>query len=336
MFEEMLKTLKRLEGMSTYTASIEIDEEGYIDKECPNDKCLSKFKVKADDWGNLESRGKVYCPYCGYTAPAESWYTTEQIEEAQQQAIQNIKNQLGEAAKKDARRFNSQSKKGFISMSLKVTGWEKYQLLPIKALELMQQKLTCAKCGCSYSVVGPSTFCPCCGYSSIRNTFQNSVETIRSKLKMCKMLETSNDDLSKDERVSVTQSLLKSSISELVGAFQAMCSSVFSEKYPSVDLPRNVFQRIDDGNKLWRDNANIEYTNWLSADEMRRLKIYFQQRHLLEHNNGIVDGKYITKSGDRAYAEGQQLVIKDSEVSDFLALIIKLGNGIISSQIDNE
>ena len=332
MFEEILKTLRKLEGTTTYSSKIECDDEGYIDKECPNDKCLSKFKVKADDWGNLVSDEKVYCPYCGYVAPAKSWYTTEQVEEAKQQAIQNISNQLGEAIKKDAQKFNSQPKKGFISMSLKVTGWEKHPLLPIKALDLMEQKLKCSQCGCSYSVVGPSTFCPCCGYSSAENTFHNSIDTISSKLKVCKSLATFYKELSKDEVVAVQQSLLKSSLSELVGAFQVLCTSIFSQNHPLVRLKPNVFQRLEDGNKLWKDNANIEYQNWLSNGEMADLKKYFQQRHLLEHKNGIVDDDYIRKSGDTKYIAGQRLVINESDVSEFLAIIMKLGDGLISSQ----
>lgn len=336
MFEEMLKTLKKLGNSVYYETSIEVDEDGYIDKECPNDKCLSKFKVKADDWCNLVSDEEVHCPYCGHIAPANSWYTTEQIEEAKSQAIQSVKNQLGEAIRKDARKFNAKPKTGFVSMSLKVSGWEKQPLLPIKALALMEQKLVCPRCGCSYSVIGSSTFCPCCGYSSIQNTFKNCIETVRSKLKLYMMPETVYEGFSKDAVADVKQSLLRSSLIELVGAFQVLCAAIFSEKYPSVSLSRNVFQRLDDGNSLWRENAGIEYTDWLFSDEMYKLKMYFQQRHLLEHNGGIIDESYIRKSGDTSYVVGQQLIVKEHDVAEFLDIICKLGNGIIESQLNSK
>lgn len=229
MFEELLKTLHKLGNSIYYETSIEVDEDGYIDKECPDEKCSSKFKVKADDWRNLVSDEEVHCPYCGHIAPANSWYTTEQIEESKRQAIQSVKNQLGEAIRKDARKFNAKPKTEFISMSLNITGWEKQPLLSIKALALMEQKLVCPKCGCSYSVIGSSTFYPCCGYNSMQNSFKNCIETVRSKLKLYMMPETLYEGLSKDAIIDVKQSLLKSSLTELVGAFQVLCSSIFTE-----------------------------------------------------------------------------------------------------------
>ena len=45
-------------------------------------------------------------------------------------------------------------------------------------------------------------------------------------------------------------------------------------------------------------NANDE---WLSVDELKDMNLLFQRRHLIEHNNGMVDQKYIDKSGDNSY-----------------------------------
>ena len=52
-FKNTLKLLESLQKPRTYTTEIEIDEDGYYDKECPNPICLSKFKVHADDWVNI-------------------------------------------------------------------------------------------------------------------------------------------------------------------------------------------------------------------------------------------------------------------------------------------
>lgn len=56
----------------------------------------------------------------------------------------------------------------------------------------------------------------------------------------------------------------------------------------------------------------------------------FQRRHLIEHNNGMVDQKYIDKSGDQTYVVGQRLVVKQAEVNELIELIKKLGNGLLS------
>jgi len=44
MFEEALRTMQQLNGLK-YKMSIKPDKNGYLDKECPNHDCLSKFKV---------------------------------------------------------------------------------------------------------------------------------------------------------------------------------------------------------------------------------------------------------------------------------------------------
>ena len=56
--------------------------------------------------------------------------------------------------------------------------------------------------------------------------------------------------------------------------------------------------------------------------------LFFQRRHILEHNAGIVDGRYIEKSGDTSYSVGQRLVLKKNEVRELLAIVRKLCNGL--------
>ena len=44
MFRNTLRMLEQLNGTMTYKMDVLPDEDGYYDKECPNEKCLSKFK----------------------------------------------------------------------------------------------------------------------------------------------------------------------------------------------------------------------------------------------------------------------------------------------------
>ena len=63
-------------------------------------------------------------------------------------------------------------------------------------------------------------------------------------------------------------------------------------------------------------------------DELRDLQVFFQQRHLLSHKEGIVDAEYTNKSKDLTYSVGQRLVTKDSAVIRLADLVEKLGGGI--------
>ena len=60
------------------------------------------------------------------------------------------------------------------------------------------------------------------------------------------------------------------------------------------------------------------------------MNLLFQRRHLIEHNNGMVDQRYIDKSGDNSYAVGQRLVVKESDPQTLLAIIKKLSKGLVS------
>ena len=46
MFENILRELENLGRQPIqYKFPIEVDEDGYIDKECPNEECLFQFKI---------------------------------------------------------------------------------------------------------------------------------------------------------------------------------------------------------------------------------------------------------------------------------------------------
>jgi hypothetical protein len=44
MFDELMRELRRLERQQV-SVSMPTDAEGYLDRECPSDACLSQFKV---------------------------------------------------------------------------------------------------------------------------------------------------------------------------------------------------------------------------------------------------------------------------------------------------
>ena len=58
------------------------------------------------------------------------------------------------------------------------------------------------------------------------------------------------------------------------------------------------------------------------------MRLAFQKRHILEHNGGLVDEKYLENSGDRTYNAGQRLIIRKPDILRVLEIIRKLGTGI--------
>ena len=303
-----------------------------MDKECPSGGCMFKFKVHEEDWGNIFRDEAVYCPLCRHEAPADSWWTTEQIDHAKRQAFKYVEGRIGRAMDSDARNFNrSQRRDSFITMSMKVSGFNRSTvILPAHATELMELKITCEKCNARFSVIGSAYFCPSCGYNSVERTFDDSIKKILSKIENVEIIRkafTQKSERRMKGEITI-RSLTESALSDGVTAFQRLAEKLYAKIPAARKAPFNAFQRIDDGSELWEKACGKGYDAWLDIAELRELKILFQKRHILVHNEGIVDDKYIKRSGDTTYKIGQRIVVTERDIRDLADLIGKLASEI--------
>lgn len=336
MFDDLLKTLKNLEQTKSVSIPIEADEKGYIDKQCPEENCSFIFKVHQDDWLNICKDEAVWCPFCRHQSPAEHWYTIEQVEQGKSEASSILHGEIHNAILSDAQKFNrKQSKNGFISMSMKVNGVRKRtQPIPIKAAEQMQLEITCEECNTRFAVIGSAYFCPACGHNSVLRTFTDSLRKIKVKLDSFDIIKKSLiESAGRDEAEIVSRSLVESCLIDGVVAFQKYCEGKY-EKY--IKVPFNAFQRLKHGSDLWKELIGYSYSDLLNEEELNNLNILFQKRHILSHNEGIVDDKYLKNSNDISYIVGQRIVISKNDILILIEYIDKLTTEINKSlnQID--
>lgn len=155
----------------------------------------------------------------------------------------------------------------------------------------------------------------------------DSVEKMLASLSEMKQMLTTS--YGRDKAETMCRGLLESSIGDIVSAFQKFASCHY-DKLTGKTSRVNDFQIVDKGSQLFKDATGKGYDEWLSVDELKDMNLLFQRRHLIEHNNGMVDQKYIDKSGDNSYAVGQRLVVKGSDPLTLLAIIKKLGKGLVS------
>lgn len=327
MFENLQRELRRLSELQQVEVPLEGDAEGYADKECPSKECLFQFKVHGEDWKNLVRDEEVFCPSCGHAAPSGSWFTTEQIEAAKQYALGTVVNRLNGAMRADAAASKRrQNRKSFVSITLDVRGGRDAVLVPIAAAEPMRLRTACTECGCRYSYVGAAYFCPSCGHNSASHTFSQTLSTIRTAAGVG---ETLRSALSADDAEVMIRTLLEKAMQDTVTSFQRLAEQLY-EKRTGNAAKRNAFQNLDAGSELWATAIGKTYEQLLDASSLARLRVFYQQRHLLAHQQGIVDADYITRSGDTAYAVGQRLVIKDAHVLEFADHIERLGQALMS------
>lgn len=334
MFDGLVKELKKLEH-TTYSMKILADEEGYVDKECPDSKCLKKFKVFAEDWNALSEDSTIHCPFCGFESTINNWFTTEQVTQAREQAIQKMYYDIDNALKKGTKTANNQLNRKFnrnsmIKMNISYKGRNTYFVdMPANALDEMQQKIECPFCHFKYEVIGSGFFCPKCGENSAEQTFGNTIEKVKGNIKNLSTIYHTVSVISKDEAARTCESLKINSLNDLVVAFQRLCESLYSKIRPTDTIKKNLFQRLDDGSQKFKDAINYGYDELINGNELNQVKICFQKRHCFAHNDGIVDEDYINKSGDNSYKLGQHLNVNELEILKYMEFVNKLGQKLI-------
>ncbi len=311
--------------------SIPTDDEGYLDRECPNEVCLAAFKVLADDWRDKVRDEEVFCPVCGHTATSDHWLTQAQLEHCKSHLMAKVMPMIHGEMKRMTRDFNRKMPKGgLFTMSMTYKPSRPVAIVPLNAAELMQQRYTCESCGCRYAAIGAAFFCPSCGHNSARVSFAETLATIRKLPEVRKALEAGLD---RDPAANAYRLILEENMGKLVAAFQRFAEAVFGTLPNAGDFSprRNLFQNLPEASELWEQAIGARYESMLEPQEWTQVQRYFQQRHILSHKDGIVDKNYLEKTGDRQYQPGQRLVVKESDVMRFTDLIEKLASALESA-----
>jgi len=308
----------------SFEVNVPTDEDGYLDRECPNAICCAAFKVLSDDWKDRVRDEEVFCPVCGHTATSDHWMTQDQLKHCESQLKAKVMPMIDGEMKRMAHDFNrSMPKGGLISMSMTYKPSRPVAIVPLEAAELMRQRYVCESCGCRYAAIGAAFFCPSCGRNSARKALVETLTTIRRLPQVRAALEAG---LERDAVTNTYRLILEENMGKLVAAFQRFAEASFETLPNAGDFSprRNLFQNLPKSSDLWEQAIGVRYEAMLTPAEWSELQRYFQQRHILAHKDGIVDEDYLKKTGDRKYQPSQRLVIKVADVIHFTDLVEKL------------
>lgn len=302
------------------------DSKGYYDRKCPNKNCEFVFKLNVDDWKKKNKNDEVYCPMCGHCSPAKNWCTIEQMSAMKKIAINWAKNYIQDSLNQSFKRLESNSNK-YIKITYTPSIPISFTNSPIGQRPEWEIEIICEKCQTRFSVIGSAFFCPSCGYNSIENMIDNSLQTIENKINSIDNIRSaliiSNTS---DEIENITRCLIEISLSEIVSSYQKYAKSFFDNC--DIKVRANDFQIIDKGSELFRKYFNIDYDKILNDVEIDYLKIMFQKRHLIEHNAGIVDEYYLNNVNNHNSKLNERIIIKPEDILKFNKIIKKLCNGL--------
>ncbi|MBN8604639.1 MAG: hypothetical protein J0M26_26795 [Planctomycetes bacterium] len=338
MFDDLIREIQNLEMIQPGGVRIEIDmpvdDKGYFDRVCPKEPCKCNFKVLFVDWCDKVPDECAYCPKCGGSAAPEEFNTQWQGDYIQEVANEYARSAVSEALGRAARKSRpTKISSGLfsISMSLKHIPSPVKVVLPPEADEVLRQDFVCSSCSCRYSTIGHGYFCPACGHNSAIRDFEHTLELTRKAIQAFPTIAESvrliHDE---DFAANLIEQIVEDQIENLITAMQRVTEALFKDlpNATTIKVDVNLFQRVDDASQKWSEAAGMSYADMLTVKELNFLNGMVHKRHKLGHCQGIVDQKYIEKTGDMTYLPGQRLRIHAQDVIDLTNVLERLVAGL--------
>jgi hypothetical protein len=292
------------------------DEEGLIGRECPNPECLGYFKVKFGT-GLTEPGLPCHCPYCGYTAEHDQFWSQDQIE----YALSIFRKELGKAIGTWARNLNQdlqrRTRKSFVKLSISY----KESTHPIRYYreKELETRIACDSCTLEYAIYGVFAHCPDCGKHNSMQILCSNLALVGKELAMAAVTE--------DREFSAF--LRCDALENVVSAFDGFGRQLTAMNASKASIPEQAehlsFQNIDRAREKVRTLFGFDFADCITQDEWDSVSRSFQKRHVVAHRMGVVDQTYVDATGDRSVVVGRKMPIAQEEVEGLMVCLEKIG-----------
>jgi endogenous inhibitor of DNA gyrase (YacG/DUF329 family) len=319
--------------------SLPVDDDGFFSRQCPT--CEQPFKMNADQWEALPDDAQVTCPYCGEQPEDVNDFMTPDQRERVDAAINALAEQYVHGAFSDMLRqsFGTRPRRmggGMFSIEMSVdTGAPPpIRVLPEYVEERVRRTITCSKCSTTYAIYGASAFCPVCGPRAALATVIEAIEAARAALSLEDLLP--EDAREQARGAGVFGNVAADTIKRVVTLFEVFARNQFEERVPTyIDAlrkaGRGVFQRLDDVDDLFDQDAGLRLSALVDRNTWARLLVTFQQRHVLVHRHGLIDDQYLRRVPAARQRVGQVLVATRKEAEQALDDLERLVQALASA-----
>ncbi|MBK8788179.1 MAG: hypothetical protein IPN43_17235 [Chitinophagaceae bacterium] len=302
--------------MSTHTFQISIpkDDDGFVGRECL--ECKRYFKLKP---GTGLPTQHCHCPYCEYEGDQNTFWTQDQLDYAQsvgkQIAYEKLVEPLLDDLTKSFKKLESSTRGGFLQIKVNTTRTKPF--FPIKYYNEseLETLLTCDNCKLEFAIYGVFSRCPDCSQLNAFSIFQKSIEVCKKQIDLFNQFPHD-----KDVELANLKFILSNAISSFDGLGKELRKKLVGQ-FP--DKPKNLFQNIDELEKVLLQNFSLDIKTQLS--DYSFLRQMFQVRHVFEHNMGVVDADFIRKVPSINHLVDRKYPLTLNEVQMFLGLLTDLG-----------
>jgi predicted RNA-binding Zn-ribbon protein involved in translation (DUF1610 family) len=322
------RTGKTSEGNDQFSIPLEADEDGMIGRECPNEECQPKyFKMSTTIPDETSKRIKdfsqiiVTCPYCGTMDNMQNYYTKSQMEWIKSMILRDAVKSIQDTLK-SAFKPTRPTTKGMFSISFT---YKPGSLPSVRHYveQNLKRSVACDSCGYNYAVYGISFHCPLCGKGNLIQHLNRSAETIR-------VLIEESERIGKERGQEVRDQMVGNALEDVITLFETFLKHIYQyemrcrlrreEAEAKIKKVGTTFQRLEGAEKLFSKDLGFELFGKCDQKDRAFLQDQFLKRHVLTHNLGLVDKKYIEKA--QAYQkQGAEIDIRPPDVSRALDIV---------------
>jgi len=343
MFHEMKKYQTNESGNIVHMSIPLIpNDEGMIGRECPNPECGPKYFQIGQHIpeGFLKNEQEfsyidLTCPYCGNVDNMQKFHTEGHAKWIESMIHRDMAITVQKMLEDSVKNFKPTSNSSVsLSMSFKPG-----RLPDVRYYteEKLKRRVTCDNCGFHYAVYGISYHCPFCGKGNLILHLNRNVDITRVLIEESTRLQSEHGS-------DVAQRIIGNALEDVVGIFEGFQKSIYlygihrtflkDEAVKKEERIRVTFQRLDGAQNLFLADLYYDIFSGISEEDRMFLEEQFLIRHVLTHNLGLVDEKYLEKA--HIYLkQGSELEILPNDVSRALEIVVTV-IGKTSQQIIHE
>jgi hypothetical protein len=315
------------EGNPTFAVSMPSDEDGYFSRQCP--QCEQTFRILQEDYQALPDDVTLWCVYCGHTDDHSEFLTDQQRDRAiaavRAYGEQLIRNML-DGAFSDLERSSRGNK--FVQFKYRRSPYF-VEPLPQIDEERLRRAIRCPRCTINYAVFGEHRYCPSCGLLTEAEIAHDALDAETRKMEALAALP--EDVLGELRDHGVLDRSYADTLKAAVGIVETHAKNAFQSRVPAAaELVKgrgNVFQRLDDTADLFKTYLGIDLRHVDGLDWNQAHRVW-AARHVLTHNDGIVDAKYKDKVPGDIPKIGQRLVIRRDDALEAINIASAISTAI--------
>jgi hypothetical protein len=304
--------------------SMPADEDGFFGRQCPAEDCRAFFKLEAAEYRAAPDDLRLSCPVCGLIDDSEAFITQDQARRAEA-ALHEMAHGAVRAALDDAFSGLGRHSGGSVSITYKPGPAYIPKPLPTYVEQQTIRTFTCPAGGHRAVIYDLLTVCPYCGPATPpRAVLDDNLAAMARLLDVIEQLPA--EHRREVEAVGGVTALSERALGGAVAVLQNFAKQVHARAGKAA-VAGNPWQNVDRLRKQWQEDFSADPVAHLSASDLATLRLGFARRHLLEHNNGVADAKYVAESGD-TLAAGRRVRFRSPFVRDFIAASVRLADAL--------